>query len=173
MIRVCSLITCALALVLVVPGACSGQQVRNPFGLKDVNNPSGDDVRQFAKRVQLSGGPNDTNAPQWVSTTTKGKPESLDGDWSGRWGEGEGFAKVRVRNGRVYVLYTDSVGPYKDVSWLLEAIQEEKGRLVGRWEQVGNPRDTGPYCGLIVNPERIDGTWGGDARWDFRRHLAQ
>ena len=62
---------------------------------------------------------------------------------------------------------------YKEesVTWLLEAVKEGKDRLVGRWVQVGNANDTGPFVGLIVNGERIDGTWSEDRRWDFRRKL--
>lgn len=58
-------------------------------------------------------------------------------------------------------------------TWLLEAAMEPGGRLVGRWVQVGNPRDTGPFIGLIVDEERIDGVWdwSGRSRWDFRRKL--
>ena len=73
--------------------------------------------------------------------------------------------------GSVRWLYTDDEGRLKGKTWLLEAVKEGKDRLVGRWVQVGNPKDTGPFVGLIVDDERIDGTWGSDARWDFRRKL--
>ena len=172
--RVSWLITWVFVLALMVSPASSDEQLRNPFGVKDVNDPYGEDVKQFAKKVTLTGGVNDKNAKQWVKKKTKGKPGSLDGDWSGRWEEGEGVAKIKTLKGRVYVLYTDKEGPFKNITWLLEAVREGKDRLrlVGRWVQVGNPRDTGPYVGRIVNDERIDGT-GGLGRWDFRRKLAR
>jgi hypothetical protein len=39
--------------------------------------------------------------------------------------------------------------------------------------QLGNPRDTGPFIGLIVSPERIHGIWSPRMtdRWDFGRRL--
>ncbi len=152
-------------------GQISAQAVRNPFGVDDVEDPTGDDIKQFAAKVKLPGGAKDKNAEQWVQKETEGKAGSLDGEWSGRWDGGAGTAKIKVVKDRVYVLYTDTEGQFKDKTWLVEAVKEGKDRLVGRWVQVGNTGDTGPYVGLIVDDERIDGTWGGDARWDFRRKL--
>ncbi len=82
--RVSWLITWVFVLALMVSPASSDEQLRNPFGVKDVNDPYGEDVKQFAKKVTLTGGVNDKNAKQWVKKKTKGKPGSLDGDWSGR-----------------------------------------------------------------------------------------
>jgi hypothetical protein len=143
---------------------------RNPFNVEDVKDPTGEDVKRFAADVKLPGGDKDKNAEQWVKEATEGKKDSLDGDWSGRWSAGSGTAKVKVVKDRVYVLYTDTEGGLKGKTWLLEAVRE-KDRLVGRWVQVGNPDDTGPYVGLIVGDDRIDGTWGGNERWDFRRKI--
>jgi hypothetical protein len=143
---------------------------RNPFGVADVLDPDTPGIRKFAARVSLPGGPRDRNAEPWVKRPTAGKAGVLDGDWSGRWDGGSGTARVKVLGDRVYVLYTDRDGSTPGRKWLLEAVRE-KDRLVGRWAQVGNPSDTGPYAGLIVDDERIDGTWGG-GRWDLRRKLA-
>lgn len=148
-----------------VPG-----KARNPFDVEDVPDPDGQDVKAAVARMKLPGGDKDKNAEQWVKEASAGKPGTLDGDWSGRWDGASGTAKIRVIKDRVYVLYTDTDGQLKGTTWLLEAVQEGKGRLVGRWMQVGNSGDTGPYLGLIVDGERIDGTWG-DSRWDFRRKL--
>jgi hypothetical protein len=38
---------------------------RNPFRAPDVTAPDGPDIQQLAARIQLSGGPDDRNAPQW------------------------------------------------------------------------------------------------------------
>jgi hypothetical protein len=154
-----------LALLAGVAGG-DEKKTRNPFGVADVEDPYGDDVKEFAKGVKLAGDDKDKNAEQWVDTETAGKADSLDGEWSGRWEGGSGTAKVKVIKDRVYVLYKDD-----NASWILEAVKEGKDRLVGRWVQVGNADDTGPFVGLIVNNERIDGTWGEGARWDFRRKL--
>ncbi len=146
-------------------------EVRNPFGVRDVPDPTGEDIKQFAAQTKLPGGPKDKNAAQWVQKETAGKADSLEGDWSGRWDSGSGTATIKVVKDRIYVLYTDTRGDLKGKTWLLEAVRVGKHQLMGRWAQVGNPDDSGPYVGLIVDPERIDGTWGGDARWDFRRKL--
>ena len=143
---------------------------RNPFKVEDVKDPTADDIKRFAAEVKLPGGAKDKNAEQWVKDATAAKKGTLDGDWSGRWTGGNGTAKIMVIKDRVYVLYTDTEGDLKGKTWLLEAVRD-KDRLVGRWMQVGAPEDTGPYVGLIVDDERIDGTWGGGERWDFRRKI--
>jgi hypothetical protein len=158
-------------------------ETRNPFGVGDVQNPLGEDVKQFAEGRRLPGGKNDKNAEQWVTKETGGESGSLDGEWSGCWEEGMGTAKVKTVEDWVYVLYTDNEGRLRGHTWLLEAVRQGK-RLVGRRVQVGNPNDTGAYLGLIVNEERIDGAWGSsgsapaaqeifapNTRWDFRRKL--
>lgn len=170
---------------LLLVGHSAQAQTRNPFGVRDVPNPLGEDVKQFAAGRQLPGGGSDRNAARWVTRSTEGTSGSLDGEWSGRWEEGIGTAKVKVVGDRVYVLYTDTQGRLRGSTWLLEAVRQGK-RLVGRWVQVGNPNDTGAYLGLIVDDERIDGAWGAsgsapapaaqeifapNTRWDFRRNL--
>ena len=171
MLRTCRLLA-GLALLALAVTARAGDQRRNPFGVEDVPDPYGEDVKQFAAAARLPGGPNDKNAAQWVRTVTEARTNGIDGEWAGRWEAGVGVARIKTVRGRVYVLYTDKEGQFQGRSWLLEAVREGN-RLVGRWHQVGNPGDTGPYVGLIVNDERIDGMWGGGdgGRWDFRRRL--
>lgn len=164
-------------------GEAAVPETRNPFGVSDVEDPVGADIRQFAQGNWLTGGKDDRNARQWVTYETEGKPGSLDGEWAGRWEEGKGPAKIKTVKGRVYVLYTDHEGPLTGRTWLLEAVKEGN-RLLGRWVQVGNPLDTGAFLGLIVDNERIDGAWistfthpsevetfAPSTRWDFRRKL--
>jgi hypothetical protein len=147
------------------------EKARNPFKVEDVQDPDGDDVKEFAKNARLAGDKEDRNAEQWVETETEGKADSLDGDWSGRWGGGSGRAKVHATKDRLFVLYTDVNDGVDGVTWLLEAVRFGKNEVRGRWVQVGNKDDTGVFYGLIVGETRIDGTWGDDARWDFRRKL--
>jgi hypothetical protein len=147
--------------------------VRNPFGVDDVRDPYGDDIRRFVARVRLSGGGSDRNAPQWAPRAADEASGELDGNWFSRWAVGTfGGAKIQVIGDRLFALYTDDTGRMAGRTWILEAIREDN-RLIGRWVQVGNLRDTGPFFGLIVNNERIDGiwNWAGTERWDFRRRL--
>jgi len=164
-------ITVLCVLALMLSPAWSADERRNPFGVADVEDPYGADIKQFAASVHLPGGEQDNNAAQWVTQETTGNAGALDGEWSGRWASGAGTAQIKELRDRVYVLYTENEGRFKGVSWLVEAIKEGKDRLVGRWVRVENPKDTGPYVGLIVQDDRIDGTWGAGERWDFRRKL--
>jgi hypothetical protein len=95
----------------------------------------------------------------------------LDGEWFGRWQRGTfGYAEIQVIGDRLYTIYSDVRGRLRGRTWLLEAAITDGRYLASRWVQVGRPSDTGPFVGLIVNDERIDGIWHprGD-RWDFRR----
>jgi hypothetical protein len=152
----------------------------NPFGVKLEPVPDDDEVKQFAKTVTLAGGAKDANATQWVDSATEGKADSLAGEWSGRWkyaGEDKPWViqekptTFATTGDRVYILFTYAEGPY-----LIVALRqgEKKDRLVGRFMSVNDPKDTGPWVGLIVDNERIDGEWQGPAgsgRWDFRRKI--
>src|SRR6185295_10677977 len=95
----------------------------------------------------------DPNAEQWVKEATAGKKGSLDGDWSSRYTGSSGTAKVKVVKDRVYVLYTETQGPFKGKQFLLEAIRDGD-KLMGRWIQVGKGADdSGPFVGLVVGDE--------------------
>ena len=155
-----------------VPGPPkSDRSVRNPFGVEDVSDPYGPDVRRLAAAVKLSGGSNDRNAEQWAPATVA-ETGALSGSWFSRWAAGTfGIAVIRVVGDKVFALYTNAAGAMSGKTWILEAVLESDNRLVGRWVQVGNPSDTGPFVGLVVSKERIDGVWNwrGTERWDFRR----
>jgi hypothetical protein len=147
-------------------------QSRNPFGFADVPDPDGPDVQAFAARVKLAGDGRDANAAQWAREATAGNMNSLDGEWYGRWNlTGRPWVptfKVQVKcvGDRVYILYTDHQGRF-----LADLQREKDGRLVGRLRGIDNPADTDPCVFVIVDPERLDGTWGGKGRLDFRRQL--
>ncbi len=164
-----------LGVTLVWAQVASALESRNPFGFPDVVAPDGPDVMELAARIQMPGGPDDRNAPQWAEdVSSSGNRDSLNGVWYSRWETGtSGSATVRVVGDRLYAAYTNQSGRMAGKTWLLEAVIGNDNRLAGRWVQIGNARDTGPFIGLIVSPERIDGIWSGrmSDRWDFRRRL--
>ncbi len=160
-----------LVMLALASPAVPADERRNPFGVDDVKDPTGADVKAFAEKTKLPGGDKDKNAEQWVKDATEGKAGSLDGEWQSRWIGGKGSCKVKVVKDRVYVLSLETEGRFKGRSYLLEAVKDGKDRLVGRWRDVANADDSGPFVGLIVNDERIDGSWAEGDRWDFRRKL--
>jgi hypothetical protein len=106
---------------------------RNPFGLPDVISPDGRDVMQLAERIQMPGGPEDRNAPQWSEAVTSGHSDSLDGTWYSRWESGtSGTATVRVVGDHFYAMYSNLSGRLAGKTWLLEAIILPDNRLAGR-----------------------------------------
>src|SRR6516165_6464891 len=100
---------CGVSAAVVFLLLLGAERPRNPFGVADVSDPDGPDVRAFAARVKLSGGPKDANAEQWVKEETAGKRGSLEGEWSGRWNftggkwYAQGTARVKVVGDRVYI----------------------------------------------------------------------
>jgi hypothetical protein len=161
-------------LALGLPSAADEEKVRNPFGVTDVSDPDGEDVKTFAEDVKLPGGADDANAKLWTDKTAKGTPKSLDGEWASRWTGGsagtdwiDGTADVKSVGERVYILYKDKTGSY-----LIDARRAKKDRLVGRYVNLDFAGDSGPWVGQVVDPERIDGQWG-EGRWDLRRKLAE
>jgi hypothetical protein len=149
-----------------------GQNLRNPFGVPDVINPDGKDVHDFAKTVKLSGDANDPNAEQWVKKVTAGQKGSIEGEWQDRWNStggtwnyGEGPTQIKVKGDKVFILVNAANGKF-----LIEA-KKIQNKLVGKYQGVDAPADTGPCVFLIADDERIDGNWAGLGRWDFRRKL--
>lgn len=116
-----------------------------------------------------------TSTGIWTSCTSTATTSSASGagkgDWSGRWSDGSGRAKIRTTRDRIFILYTDVNDGTDGASWLLELIRFGKDEVRGRWAQLGDADSTGVFYGRIVDEERIDGIWGEDARWDFRRKL--
>jgi hypothetical protein len=163
-----------IGIVAAHPPIADALSSRNPFRVADVPNPDGPDVMQLAARVRMPGGPDDRNAAQWVDEITPGSADRLDGEWSSRWAAGtSGTAKIEVIGDRLYALFSNRTGRMAGKIWLLEAVIGADNRVAGRWQQIGNARDTGPFIGLVVSAERIDGIWSGrmSDRWDFRRRL--
>jgi hypothetical protein len=168
-------IVVAFVTLLVLAGAAPAEEkekTRNPFGVNDVADPDGKDVREFAEKVKLPGDDKDANAVQWVKEKTSGKKGSLDGHWLDRWSTGGGDwnhgkegTRIKVVGDRVYILVHAANGKF-----LIDA-KRKKNRLVGRYQGVDNPNDTGPIVLKVVGDERIDGEWAGQGRWDFRRKL--
>jgi hypothetical protein len=137
---------------------------RNPFSVPDVPDPQGADVLDFAHTIPAVDLASDENAMAWVAIATE--VDGLDGAWSGRWRTGArewqgGVATVHMDGDRVFILYKDAG------SYLIEGIRRGD-RIVGRFVNTDDPRDTSPWVGTIVNDYRIDGFWA-QGRWDFRR----
>jgi len=148
---------------------------RNPFGVPDIVDVAGPDIMRLAARVEMPGGPDDRNAPQWSQSIASGSAASLDGEWYSRWEDGTfGTAKIQVIGDRLFAVFINQTGRLAGKKWLLEAMIGDDKRLAGRWVQIGNNKDTGPFIGLIVSSERIDGIWSPvmSNRWDFRRKLS-
>jgi hypothetical protein len=166
-------VVCVLALAATsFTLAQQGEKPRNPFDVKDVADPDGADVKEFADKVRLTADGQDANAAQWSEKPTEGKTASLDGEWFSRWNSGEGSewvsgtAKVKAVGDRVYILYEDKTGKY-----LIDARRDGRRKLVGRYVNVDAEGDTAPWVGVVVDDERIDGDWGS-GRWDLRRKIA-
>jgi len=158
--------------VAIGVSADEGKRVRNPFGVEDVKDPDGKDVQDYAKSVTLKGDRDDANAKQWVRETTKGPRASLEGEWQERWNQdggawnpGKGAAQVKVVGDRVYILV--AAAQHKQ---LIE-LKRDGNRLIGRYQRVDDPSQSGPIVFEVVSDERFDGAWGTNGRWDFRRKL--
>src|SRR5437870_13851860 len=124
-------------------GSGSTAGPRNPFGVTDVSDPDGADVQAFAASVDLGGSSSDDNASAWMHGTVKGDPESLEGDWAGRWNGASagprwvrGSAVIKIVGDRVYILREDSG------KFLIDARRVTKDRLVGRSVNVDMPSDS-------------------------------
>jgi hypothetical protein len=174
--RWCCFVSLLLSLMLAlvvgsVSTAADPEKPRNPFDVKDVPDPDGEDVKAFAAKTELPADDKDDNARQWAEKATEGKPGSLAGEWSSRWNGGSakdwvsGTATVKPVGDRVYILYKDDTGTY-----LIDARRDGKKRLVGRYVNVNEPSDSSPWIGVIVGDERIDGIWS-EGRWDMRRKV--
>lgn len=138
--------------------------MRNPFAVDDIADPGGPDVERFAARVPTVDHEGDENAMAWVAIATEAS--GLGGAWSARWRTAsnpwqQGVATLHIDGDRVFILHKDA-GTY-----LIEGIRRGD-RIVGRYANVNDSKDSSPWVGTIVNEYRIDGHWG-DGRWDFRR----
>ncbi|HLL21929.1 MAG TPA: hypothetical protein VK427_07355 [Kofleriaceae bacterium] len=139
--------------------------MRNPFAVEDVPDPTGADVEDFVRTVDVPADRSrDENALAWVTVATA--DDGLEGAWTARWRQRnqpwqQGVATLRLEGDRVFILHRDA-GTY-----LIEA--ERRGdRLVGRYVNVEQPSDASPFLGIVVDPYRIDGYWTR-GRWDLRR----
>ncbi|WP_147916090.1 hypothetical protein [Ruania zhangjianzhongii] len=142
---------------------------RNPFGVQDVPDPDGADVKEFARNVRLTGPATDDNAPTWADPITYA-PGSIAGRWSSRWYSDRlawrrGHARLSVASRTIYLWFDWDDGACQG---LIEARDNGDRWLVGRYLNLSAPEITRPWVGLIVNHTRIDGAHTG-GRIDFRR----
>src|SRR5262249_50531463 len=144
-------------------------KTRNPFGVTDVPDPDGPDIREFAKTVKLSSNDNDPNAAAWPVKEATGSRGNIDGEWQGRWNADggdwhTGKATVRLIGDRVFILF-EGAGSY-----LIEARHLGSGWFEGRAVNLQAPTDTYPWAGRLLGDNRIDGAWQA-GRWDLRRRF--
>jgi hypothetical protein len=147
--------------------AAAADEARNPFGIADIADPTGEDVLAHAARAPLDGGMKDANADPWPEEVVEGDPMKLDGMWMGRWNNGGGAdwyprqAQIAKRGDRLFIL---------QAGYYIEAVRQRDGRYAGRWVSAGQTSGGGTWVGRIVDDERIDGDWVS-GRWDFRRRF--
>jgi len=142
---------------------------RNPFGVQDVPDPSGEDVTAFASSVRLTGVGRRRQRRglgravrrsagvarrELVEPLERRRPRLAEGPWQAprRWN-------------RVYILFD-----WDDATkhGLIEARWDGRNRLIGRYLNLSAPEITRPWVGLIVDATRVDGEHSG-GRIDFRR----
>jgi hypothetical protein len=143
---------------------------RNPFNVRDVPDPDGQDVEEFAANAEFWSSTNDANARAWNGSGDNENHGSIEGVWSSRWNrEGhawnQGKAEIRKSGDRVYILFNWDDGSQ---TGLIDARQASPYRLIGKNMNLGDPSIIRPWIGLIVDSHRIDGRHGG-GRLDFRR----
>lgn len=143
---------------------------KNPFGVVDVPDPDGADVRAFAATVQLDGGADDPNASAWngapgvwSSRWNGGADPAIPGDVPERWKPGR--AEVVVRDERIFIVFDWNDGARRG---LLEARRDGDARWLGRYLNLSDPSIARPWVGVSVGDARIDGRWT-NGRLDFRR----
>lgn len=116
--------------------------------------------------------PDGANAEDWAPMGSEREPGPLDGRWSCRWAARtrgalgawhEGTAAVVQHAGTTVMHASDDTGEF-----LILAKQAPSGVLLGRYYNLAAVRETSPWRGVVVGPDRIDGKWAGGP-WDFRR----
>lgn len=160
--------TTAIAIACSLFFFLAAGESRNPFGIPDIADPTGDDVLAHHDRAPLDGGDKDPNAQPWLARAVEGDPMKFNGVWSGRWNGGGGGewsaeeeTKIVKTSDRLFIMQN---------SWYIEAIRQRDGRYAGRWVSAGSTTGGGTWVGRIVSDERIDGDWAS-GRWDFRRRF--
>jgi hypothetical protein len=143
---------------------------RNPFCVRDVPNPFDAKVKAYARRAPTKANKKDPNAHNWPASKIEPGDDTVEGYWRARWNGGgarskwiDGTAEIRVVQNTVYILYKDRTSTY-----LTEAKIQNNNRLVGKYVNINNPRDSTPWTGIIIDNKRIDGHWA-KGRWDYRR----
>ena len=140
---------------------------RNPFGCKDVIDPRHGSVKDFLKSVNLTVNQKDENAKEWNKKKLK-KSQSITGEWESRWkSTGDdwamGNAWIKVVGRRTFILFKGVNSNY-----IFELKTLGKNKLSGRYLNLNDESDCGPWAGIRVSDDRIDGFWQA-GRWDFRR----
>lgn len=145
---------------------------RNPFGLPDVNKPFLARFKEFWQNTNIRGAEKDDNAPAWADITL---PQAADitGRWSARWKNYNGDwitgeAIIKVKEDRTFIIYRDPQARYLFELRTQKATQFPGHRLIGRYVNLADEDDNGPWVGMVVGNDRMDGKFT-TGRWDFRR----
>jgi HEAT repeat protein len=94
---------------------------------------------------------------------------ALNGQWTGKWSGGSGTADVSMAGNELTITYTETAGSYSGSTYIIRAKKDGSNRLVGKWHNQENSGVGGAFSGTLVRSDRIDGTWGEGAYWNFRR----
>lgn len=146
--------------------------LRNPFGLPDVNKPFVIRFKEFWQTTPVEGTDRDENAAPWAGLSL---PQAADitGRWSARWKSTDGDwmtgeAIIKVKDERIFIIYRDAQARYLFELRNQRATKLPGKRMIGRFVNLVDGDDNGPWVGRVMGNDRIDGVWQG-GRWDFRR----
>src|SRR4051794_34135759 len=162
-----------------MPEAPLTPSAQNPFGPRDVPDPTGADVGESAAFAVLHGLEDDVNAAAWSDLPRPAGSSAIEGRWSSRWNGGadptiagdtpeawkQGRGELKLQDDHAYLLFDWDNGKRKG---LIDARRNGATGLVGKYINLTNPQIVRPWIGLIVSETRIDGRWTG-GRLDFRR----
>ena len=140
---------------------------QNPFGCIDLSKSARNSGGKFFRSVKFPIQDEDENALSWIRENLE-VPNSISGEWAGRWKvDGHawrvGRAWVKLDGRRTFILFKG-----ENASYIFEAKNSGKNKLLGHYMNLHDESDYGPWLGTIISNKRIDGFWR-DGRWDFRR----
>lgn len=162
----------------VVPGLPVTEKPTNSWGIAYEPMPVGEDIEGLFGAAKLNGGDDDANAVDWTPEPVYGTPDSLEGQWYGRWRSsgkkdwvvGNSPADIAVQDDRLLIRFIDDWGTN-----LIVLKRESEGDYRGRYLNAAYPTYCGPIVARVASPERIDAAWYNDdgdvMRWDFRRRI--
>jgi hypothetical protein len=101
-------------------------------------------------RTQRPGLPSPRRRP--ITSPAAGARRKDDG---GAWIPGE--AIIRIKDDRNFIIYRDAHSRHFFELRTQRILKQAGERLIGRYANLADEKDTGPWVGLIIGNERIDG----------------